>query len=890
MIAGKPLPPAVRAEFEDELPFPLDPFQIRALDAVDRGESVLVAAPTGSGKTVIAEYAVAAALAGGKKAFYTTPIKALSNQKFNDLRERHGRDRVGLLTGDNSINGEASVVVMTTEVLRNMIYSGSTSLDRLGVVVLDEVHYLQDPYRGAVWEEVIIHLNPEVRLVCLSATVSNAEEFGDWLATVRGRTDVVIEEQRPVELSHLYGVSLREADEMLFLPVFVEERGGLVPNPRAGEFDPIGIGGRGERRGRATRSRPVAPRRVDVVDELEQREMLPAIYFLFSRAGCTDAVQQLQAARVRLNDEGDSARVRAIAEAHCAGLSDGDLAALGYGPWLSALESGVASHHAGMVPPMKEAVEEAFIRGLVKVVFATETLALGINMPARSVVIERLTKFTGERHEFLTPGEYTQLTGRAGRRGIDDLGYGVVLWNRFARFDQIAGLASRRTYELRSSFRPTYNMAVNLVRSYARDQAHHLLNLSFAQYRIDREVVTLERRTEDIQRRLDEARSAAACERGDIDDYRKLLAEVDGARQRQRGGSDDKATRLARLRAGDVIEGGRGIGRAVVIQKSSARGGSPRVTGLDERGRLVRLGPTSFREGPETIGRLRLPEPYRPKNPAFRREVAHRLRRADFTPPRSRRAEAERGRDRPTTPATAPRKLGRHPVAGCPELGRHLDAARRADRIERDLATARRRTEGHGETLSRRFDLVLEVLARRGYVRGWDLTDRGELLSRIYTEGDLLVAEAATSGLFDGLTPSELAALVSIFTYETRGPEESVAPRWPTAEIARRAHRVEDTWLQLRDEESAAGLPETRQPDGGFAFAAHAWASGRDLEGVLGDEELTGGDFVRSIKRLIDLLRQIGDAASDPRTRDAARSAADALFRGVVEASSRVGA
>ncbi|MDQ4132376.1 MAG: DEAD/DEAH box helicase, partial [Actinomycetota bacterium] len=481
-----------RADFEASYGFPLDPFQVRALDALDAGRSVLVAAPTGSGKTVVGEYAVAKALAEGGKAFYTTPLKALSNQKFGELTARHGAQRVGLLTGDNSINGDAPVVVMTTEVLRNMIYASSPALRELRTVVLDEVHYLQDPYRGPVWEEVIIHAPPEVVLVCLSATVSNAEEVADWVQTVRGPTTTIIEERRPVELGHLYMVGERDSERLHLLPTFV--RG--LPNPEAARLDSRSTfagGGHGRRNGeRRPRSRLHTPRRAEVVERLAEESMLPAIYFIFSRAACDDAVHQCLDAGLRLTTEEERRAIRAIAERKAEILSDDDLAVLEYGRWATALEAGLAAHHAGMVPPFKEAVEAAFAAGLVKVVFATETLALGINMPARSVVIEKLSKFTGERHEFLTPGEYTQLTGRAGRRGIDEVGYAVVLWSPFVPFDQVAALASKRTYPLTSSFRPTYNMAANLVRRYPSDAAHHLLNLSFAQYSVDREVVRLE--------------------------------------------------------------------------------------------------------------------------------------------------------------------------------------------------------------------------------------------------------------------------------------------------------------------------------------------------------------------------------------------------------------
>jgi ATP-dependent RNA helicase HelY len=409
--------PSTRAAFEAARSFPLDDFQRRALDSLDEHRSVLVAAPTGSGKTLVAEYAITLALEAGRKVFYTTPLKALSNQKYGDLVREHGAGRVGLLTGDNSVNGNAPVVVMTTEVLRNMIYAASPALDGLRYVVLDEVHYLQDRYRGPVWEEVIIHLPPDVDLVCLSATVSNAEEFAAWIETVRGETDAVIEERRPVALDHLYLVGERGADRLHLLPTFVadEKTGELRPNPEAARLDARAQHSPGFRGRPRTRLR--TPRRVETVERLADERMLPAIVFIFSRAGCDQAVEFCLADGVRLTDADERREIRRIAEAHTDALSDDDLATLHYGRWLTGLEAGVAAHHAGVVPPMKEAVEHAFAAGLVKVVFATETLSLGINMPARSVVLEKLSKFTGERHEFLTPGEYTQLTGRAGRRG-----------------------------------------------------------------------------------------------------------------------------------------------------------------------------------------------------------------------------------------------------------------------------------------------------------------------------------------------------------------------------------------------------------------------------------------------------------------------------------------
>ncbi|HUF85079.1 MAG TPA: DEAD/DEAH box helicase, partial [Acidimicrobiia bacterium] len=670
-----------RSAFEGSRGFPLDPFQVRALEALDAGESVLVAAPTGSGKTVVAEYAVELAIADGAKAFYTTPLKALSNQKFGDLARAHGAGRVGLLTGDNAINGEAPIVVMTTEVLRNMIYAGSPTLAGLRYVILDEVHYLQNPYRGAVCEEVIIHLAPDVDLVCLSATVSNAEEFAEWIQTVRGETRAIIEERRPVELEHLYLVGERGSEELHLLPTFVVregvpgERGEPRPNPEAARLDAPPV-----RRGRGRPSRRLrTPGRVETVERLAEEQMLPAIDFVFSRAGCDQAVEQCLAGGMRLTEAADRVEIARIADAHTAGLAPEDLAVLGYDSWRAGLEAGVAAHHAGMVPPMKEAVEEAFAAGLVRMVFATETLSLGINMPARSVVIEKLSKFTGERHEFLTPGEYTQLTGRAGRRGIDERGYAVVCWSPFVPFDQVAGLASRRTYALTSSFRPTYNMAANLVRRYPSDVAHHLLNLSFAQFHADRAVVSLERQLERNRELLARHRASAARGPGDLAEYRRLAAEVESAR-RARGAGRRISAALEALRPGDVVVARGRRGRVAVVGHDHRRGGTTRILAVTTGAELVRLGADDFAAPPAPVATIELPTPYAPRKPRFRRTVADRLQRVRVdAQPRAIEADEDRV-------AGAAAALAAHPVGSDPRREARVRAAASAERLERDVA------------------------------------------------------------------------------------------------------------------------------------------------------------------------------------------------------------
>ena len=471
-------------DFITRLPFPPDEFQHDAFAALDADRSVLVSAPTGSGKTLVAAYAIHRALGAEGKAFYTTPLKALSNQKYGELVATYGKEHVGLLTGDTAVRPNAPMVVMTTEVLRNMLLAGSDLLAGLHTVVLDEVHFIQDPYRGGVWEEVLVLCPPEVRFVCLSATVNNASELGAWLRSVRGTTDVIVERHRPIVLRHHFAAHRREDSETLLLPLLVNGKPGSE-GLRIDQAVRRSLQGRPPQwqpRGRGPRLPYRAPLRTELITELNAEEMLPAIVFIFSRAACDEAVRQVVRDGVRLTDGSERAAIRQIAERRVETLSDDDLGVLGYGDWLEGLECGVASHHAGLVPVFRETVEECFAAGLLKVVFATETLSLGINMPARTVVIERFTKYGGAGRATLTSGEYLQLTGRAGRRGLDDEGHAVALWSTETAFSEAARVASAPPPDLRSSFRPTYNLAVNLAARFDRETANEVLRRSFAQW------------------------------------------------------------------------------------------------------------------------------------------------------------------------------------------------------------------------------------------------------------------------------------------------------------------------------------------------------------------------------------------------------------------------
>ncbi len=862
--------------------FELDRFQTEALAAIDAGRNVLVAAPTGSGKTVVAEHAVARALAEGRRAFYTTPIKALSNQKYADLCREHGSDRVGLLTGDNAVHPDAGVVVMTTEVLRNMIYARSAALDDLAWVILDEVHFLQDAYRGPVWEEVLVHAPPEVRFVCLSATVSNADELAAWIETARGPTATVVEHERPVELVNHYLVAEKASGNLVQVRTLVDGR----PNREGDRFDAAEQSGpRHLRAKQAGRRRWATPRRAEVVEHLAGGDLLPAIHFIFSRAACDDAARAVVDLGLRLTDGDERSRIRAIAARHTAHLGADDLVVLGHERWLHGLEAGVAAHHAGMVPPFKEAVEACFVEGLVKVVFATETLALGINMPARSVVIESLSKFTGEHHEDLTPSQYTQLTGRAGRRGLDPVGHALVLWSPWYGFDKVAALAASREFVLRSAFRPTPNMVVNLVARYDRDQAHELLGRSFAQFQADRSLAKLAHRRASRSRRLAEAETAATCELGDVDEYRRRRrSERDERRATRQGRSEAVADAVDRLRPGDVVDLD-GVRTAVL--SSSYRKGRARVRLVDVEADVHELEPEDFPAPPDVIGQVALPEPFDPRNRAIQRRLAAGLRKVR---PQRRPARADRSPEPGAgAPEPAPLAAAELPVASCPDLDRHLSAAGERDRLRKQVADVDRRLEERSTSLGRQFDRISRLLERWDFLDGWSLTERGEVLARIFHESDLLCAAVVCEGLLDDLDPPSLAGMVSLLTYEHRSKEPPPPPWYPSRLVRDRATAVDRLARRLGRDQDAVGLSPTRLPDPTFLALAHAWAAGESLDVVMADEDLSGGDFVRNVKTLIDLLRQVGQVAPVPGTRRSASSAADALFRGIVAVSSEVG-
>ncbi|WP_372595234.1 DEAD/DEAH box helicase, partial [Actinotalea sp.] len=798
------------ATFSAGLDFELDPFQTEACLALEGGRGVLVAAPTGAGKTVVGEFAVHLALTQGRKAFYTTPIKALSNQKYADLVRRYGAEQVGLLTGDTTVNGEAPVVVMTTEVLRNMLYGSSRTLDGLGYVVMDEVHYLADRFRGPVWEEVILHLRDDVQVISLSATVSNAEEFGDWLTMVRGETAVVVSEVRPVPLwQHvltsdglidLYAGEVDPTDPGPEPPinpdlvVSLRRRSGSGPQPWRDRGRSKGRpgGGPGAAGGQRSTARRGAPRSA-VVEVLERASLLPAIFFVFSRAGCDAAVQQCLRAGLRLTSPREAAEIRTVLEERSATIPPQDLGVLGFWEWSQALERGVAAHHAGLLPVFKETVEQLFSRGLVKVVFATETLALGINMPAKSVVLDTLSKWDGSAHKDLTSGEYTQLTGRAGRRGIDVEGHAVVVEHGALDPVALAGLASRRTYPLRSSFRPTYNMAVNLVATVGRTRAREVLEQSFAQFQADRAVVGLARQAQAHAEALEGYAAAMRCHLGDFAGYAELRRQISAreqelSRETARARRSAAATSIAELTVGDVVEiaGGRRAGHAVVLDLGPDHLDGRRPSILTSERQVRTLSAADVERGVRAVARVRVPRQFSPRNARARSELAAAMRSALADPSRTAPPAPRPGRAGAddATVAELRRRMRQHPCHGCSEREDHARWAERHHRLQSEHAGLVRRIEGRTSSIARVFDTVCEVLLETGHLESSSdgelrVTEAGQTLRRLYAENDLLVAECLREGSWDGLDPAGMAAVVAAVVFEARREEPEHSPAVP---------------------------------------------------------------------------------------------------------------
>jgi superfamily II RNA helicase len=881
---------------ETLFPFPLDPFQLEAIDALNQGHSVVVSAPTGSGKTLVGEYAIHRALAHGQKVFYTTPLKALSNQKLRDFRAQFGAEKVGLLTGDLSLNREAQIVVMTTEIFRNMLYAEADDhddpLENVEAVVLDECHYMNDSQRGTVWEESIIHCPPPIQLVALSATVANAGQLTDWIDRVHGPTQLVLSDFRPVPLAFSF------CSAKGLHPLLNDEGTGLHPNCKVWRA-PKG----GQRKGPKTAKppQPEAPPLGFVVAQMAERDMLPAIYFIFSRRGCDKGVRDLgKACLVNLEEQ---ARIKARLDAYIAATPE----AVRDGGHADALLRGIAAHHAGVLPAWKELIEELFQQGLIKVVFATETLAAGINMPARTTVISALSKRTERGHRPLMGSEFLQMAGRAGRRGLDTQGYVVTVQSRFEGVREAGQLATSPADPLVSQFTPSYGMVLNLLQRYDLAKAKELVERSFGRYLATLDLVEDEARIAELMGQLDRLEDGSGdVPWEDFEDYEKQRARLREERRILRILQQQAEETLAHeltLALQFSSEGtlvslkapqlkGR-VTPAVIVEKVKGSGQFPLLLCLTDENLWVLLPCNAvvslhaelsclqvgqvdppllrhggeLRHGDQASGGLAL-------------AVGHMANRHDMTTPQYDLAGEVQAHAQLVHHLEEELEL--HPAHRWGDRKQLKKHRRRMEELHDEIEERQRllhfRSNRHWDT----FLALIEILRFFGALAGEDglePTEVGRTVAALRGDNELWLGLALMSGHLDELDPAQLAAVFEAISTEVNRPDLWCGyPPPPQAEEALHDLRGLRRELERQQERAKVTVPIWWEPE--LTGLVHAWAKGTSWSDVIANTSLDEGDVVRILRRTVDLLAQVPycEAISE-QLRTNARAALKAINR-----------
>jgi superfamily II RNA helicase len=881
-------------------PFPLDPFQLEAIDALNQGHSVVVSAPTGSGKTLVGEYAIHRALAHGRKVFYTTPLKALSNQKLRDFRDQFGAERVGLLTGDLSLNREAQVVVMTTEIFRNMLYAeidhpDDDPLADVEAVVLDECHYMNDSQRGTVWEESIIHCPASVQLVALSATVANAGQLTDWIEAVHGPTRLVHSDHRPVPLAFSF------CSAKGLHPLLNEEGTALHPNCKVWRA-PKGSRRKGPKTPKPPQPEP--PPLAFVIAQMAERQMLPAIYFIFSRRGCDKGVRDL--GRLCLVNPQEQVRIQARLEAFQAvspeAVRDGHV---------DPLLRGIASHHAGVLPAWKELIEDLFQQGLIKVVFATETLAAGINMPARSTVISALSKRTERGHRPLMGSEFLQMAGRAGRRGLDSQGYVVTVQSRFEGVREAGQLALAPADPLVSQFTPSYGMVLNLLQRYDLAKARELVERSFGRYLATLDlaedqaaIAALQGQLEALQSGLGEGSGEVPWElfdayekqRGRLREERRLLRTLQ--HQAEETVAHDLTLALQFASEGSLLSlkapalRGR-ITPAVLVEKVQGPGQFPLLKCLTDQNLWI-LVPCSAVVSLHAelsclqVSQLEVPPLQRSGehhhgdqvSGGLALAVASMASRHDMATPQYDLAGEVQ------TQAALVRQLEAeleghlaHRWGERKQLKKHR---RRMEELAAEIEERQRllhfRANRHWDT----FLALIDVLRHFGALAGddgLDPTEVGRTVAALRGDNELWLGLALMSGHLDALDPAELAAVLEAVSTEVNRPDLWCAWSPPPA-VEEAMHDLRSLRRQLGRQQELARVvfPIWWEPE--LTGLVHAWARGASWSEVIASTSLDEGDVVRVLRRTVDLLAQIPYAeAVSQQLRDKARRALAAINR-----------
>ena len=878
-------------------PFPLDPFQLEAIDALSQGHSVVVSAPTGSGKTLVGEYAIHRALAHGQKVFYTTPLKALSNQKLRDFRDQFGDHNVGLLTGDLSLNREARIVVMTTEIFRNMLYAeidreGDDPLADVEAVVLDECHYMNDSQRGTVWEESIIHCPSRVQLVALSATVANAGQLTDWIEKVHGPTRLVHSDFRPVPLAFSF------CSAKGLHPLLNDEGTALHPNCKVWR-PPKTTRRKGPKEARPPQ--PEAPPIGFVVAQMAERQMLPAIYFIFSRRGCDKSLRDLS--KVCLVTPEEQARIRARLDAYVAAAPE----AVRDGGHADALLRGIAAHHAGVLPAWKELIEELFQQGLIKVVFATETLAAGINMPARTTVISALSKRTERGHRALMGSEFLQMAGRAGRRGLDIQGYVVTVQSRFEGVREAGALATSPADPLVSQFTPSYGMVLNLLQRYDLAKARELVDRSFGRYLASLDLADDEARIAELTSQLELlAAGDADVPWDEFEDYEKqrgrLLEERRLLRILQQQAEETLAHELT-LALQFASEGTlvsvkapqlkSRVTPAVIVAKLAGSGQFPLLLCLTDENVWILLPCAAVVSLHAELSclqveQLQAPELHHPGelrhgndlSAGLALAVASMARRYDMHTPRYDLAGEVLHQAGLVQQLEEELELhAAHRFGDRKQLKKHR---RRMEELELEIDERRRilhhRANRHWDT----FLHLIEILGFFGAMDGEDglqPTEVGRTVASLRGDNELWLGLALMSGHLDGLDPAELAAVLEAISTEVNRPDLWCGwPPPPLVEEALHDLRGLRRELQRQQERRSVVVPVWWEPE--LTGLVHAWAKGASWSELIANTSLAEGDVVRILRRTVDLLAQVpyGEAISE-QLRTNSRKALKAINR-----------
>lgn len=823
------------------VPFKPDPFQVESLALLEY-EDVLVTAPTGSGKTWIAREEIRRLLESGRRAWYTSPLKALTNSKYQEFIDEFGAEQVGILTGDRKENSEAPLIVGTTEIYRNQLFDSlrGGSEVRADLVVLDEAHYLADEERGHVWEEAIILTPPRIRLLLLSATIGNAYEFALWLEEIRGVRCGVITgpPKRPVPLRS----AVLFPDRRLVPRMITDERGSHEKKQRMPEMPPATL-----------------------IGTLDGYNLLPAIVFLPTRRRCDQAASEAALTRRDPNDSRREERrnfMRAFVEQYPEVRS--------HRHWDTIIRGGVASHHAGHIPAWKLVIEKLMSAGLLDAIFATATVAAGVDFPARTVVLTGADARTANGWRQLSASELQQMTGRAGRRGRDNVGFVIAAPGMHQDPERIAKLLTAPADALVSQFRATYTTLLNLLDAYGSfASVREIAGRSFAYRDWARQIVQLERSRDESEQKINDSLRQAGC---DVPISVVLgLERLLGIRARLQEVKPQTRAEVFHRWVNEVVKPGRvvGVGRSGrrLVMVTEKRDGS--VRGFREDGTNV-----SFPQ--ERIGRVYSPL-YRLREEDIERafdEIRQRGRELVLAEPRLRDVDAEEVDALKIVDDSIENLIpGSTDKQRCTEIVWELHTT--AEGLER----ASRRIEALRDEVWSPFEQRAKVLAEFGYLdyEAEKVTERGRWLADLHIDRPLLVGEALENGLFNSLEPKQLAGIMAALTADE---DRDYGELELNDDMLEALSRFENIGFKVSSEEWKYGLEPAPELNFSAAGAAVRWAGGTNWSLIVSETRAEEGDLFRMFSRTGEALLQIaGLRRSHPQAANMAAAVAEMVLR-----------